>query len=79
MHRSSFVRFFWPFKSEYNVIKIDENYSYAVVMGDSKDSLWILNRTPHMEDETYSDIIDFLNEKDFDIKKIINPKQSKDV
>lgn len=72
-----FVRFFWPFKAEYNVIKLDENYSYAVVMGDTKDSLWILNRSPHMDDDTYSHIIDFLNDKDFDIKKIINPKQNK--
>ncbi len=72
-----YVRFFWPFKSEYNVIKLDKNYSYAVVMGDSKDSLWILSRTPQMDDETYSEIIDFLNDKDFDIKEIINPKQNK--
>lgn len=74
---SLLVRFFWPFKSEYNVIKLDENYRYAVVMGDSKDSLWILSRKLHMDDETYGKIIDFLNDKDFDIKKIINPKQSK--
>lgn len=74
---SLFVRFFWPFKSEYNVIKIDKYYKYAVVMGAKKNRLWILNRTPHMDDETYSEIIDFLNEKNFDIKKIINPKQDK--
>lgn len=74
---SLWVRFFWPFKSEYNVIKVDKNYRYAVVMGESKDNLWILSRNPHMEKETYSDIIDFLNEKDFDIQKIINPRQDK--
>lgn len=72
---SLFVRFFWPFKSEYNVIKLDRDYQYAVVMGEKKDRLWILNRTPHMDDKTYGEIIDFLNEKDFDIKKIINPRQ----
>ncbi len=71
------VRFFWPFKAEYNVIKLDKDYRYAVVMGDTKDSLWILNRTPHMDEKTYGEIIDFLNEKDFDIKKIINSKQEK--
>lgn len=71
------VRFFWPFKSEYNIIKLDENYNYAVVMGDTKDNLWILNRNPHMESKIYGDIIDFLDDKGFDIKKIINPKQDK--
>lgn len=72
-----FVRFFWPFKAEYNVIKLDENYRYAVVMGDTKDSMWILSRTPHMEDRIYGEIIDFLNLNDFDIKKIINARQDK--
>ncbi|MGO1468737.1 MAG: lipocalin family protein [Tissierella sp.] len=71
------VRFFWPFKSEYNVIKLDKNYRYAVVMGNTKDNLWILSRTPHMDDKTYGEIIDFLYDKDFDIKKIINPIQDK--
>lgn len=71
------VRFFWPFKSEYNVIKLDENYRYAVVMGDTKDNLWILNRSPHMESKLYGEIIDFLDDKGFDIKKIINSKQYK--
>ena len=72
-----FVRFFWPFKSEYNVIKLDKNYRYAVVMGDTKDTMWILSRTPHMDDKLYSEIIDFLNANGFDIKKIINAKQNK--
>lgn len=71
------VSFFWPFKSEYNVIMLDKNYRYAVVMGNTKDNLWILSRTPHMDDKLYSDIIDFLSEKDFDIKRIINAKQNK--
>lgn len=72
-----FVRFFWPFKSEYNVIKIEKDYRYAVVMGNTRDSLWILNRNPKMEKEVYEEIVQFLDEKGFDISKIINSKQNK--
>lgn len=71
------VSFFWPFKSEYNVIKLEKNYRYAVVMGNTKDNLWILNRNPKMESNVYKEIIDFLDENGFDIKKIINPLQDK--
>ena len=71
------VRFFWPFKSEYNIIKLDKNYNYAVVMVNTKDNLWILSRKPQMDDKTYGEIIDFLNDKGFNIKKIINPLQNK--
>ena len=72
------VSFFWPFKSEYNVIKVDNEYRYAVVMGDTKDNLWILSRTPKMESRAYGEIIDFLYDKKFDIGKIINPIQKWD-
>lgn len=71
------VSFFWPFKSEYNVIRIDKDYKYAVVMGDTKDNMWILSRTPHMEIEDYRELIDFLDEKGFDTNKIINARQDR--
>lgn len=71
------VRFFWPFKSEYNVIKLEKDYRYAVVMGKTKDNMWILSRNPQMEKETYNYILKFLDEKGFDLNKIINPEQVK--
>lgn len=74
---SLLVSFFKPFKSEYNVIMLEENYQYAVVMGDTRDRMWILSRTPEMEDKIYDMIIKFLDKNGFDTKKIINAKQDR--
>lgn len=38
------VSFFGPFYSGYNVIAIDESYTYALVAGKSLKYLWILSR-----------------------------------
>jgi len=38
------VSFFGPFYAGYNVIEIDRNYQYALVVGNSLDYLWILSR-----------------------------------
>lgn len=73
---SLLVSFFWPFKSEYNIIMLEKDYRYAVVMGNNKDRLWILSRTPQMKAKTYQMILGFLDEYGFDISKIINPDQS---
>lgn len=70
-----YVRFFWPFKSEYNVIKLAEDYRYSVVMGKEKNSLWILSWTPAIKDNDYQEIIYFLESKDFNVKKILMTKQ----
>lgn len=39
------VSFFGPFYGSYNVIALDENYQYALVVGNSTKYLWILSRT----------------------------------
>lgn len=73
-----YVRFFWPFKSEYNVIKLASDYRYAVVTGDSRNSLWILSRTPEMDNEDYKEIISFLDMKDFNTENLVKTVQSWD-
>ena len=71
-----YVRFFWPFKSEYNVIKLKSDYGYAVVTGDSKNSLWILSRTPEIGKEDYKEILNFLGTKGFNIENLVKTVQS---
>lgn len=71
------VRFFWPFKGEYNVIRLASDYRYAVVMGDSKSSLWILSRTPELKKEDARDILRFLIIHGFDVQRIIRTRQDR--
>jgi len=53
------VSFFWIFSSDYKVIALDqENYNYAMVTSTSKKYLWILSRTPKMEDDIQKMLID---------------------
>lgn len=40
------VSFFGPFYGGYNVVALDENYQWALVVGSSTDYVWILSRTP---------------------------------
>lgn len=38
------VSFFGPFYSGYDVIALEDNYTYALVAGESKSYLWLLSR-----------------------------------
>ena len=51
------VSFFGPFWGSYWVIDLGEDYEYAVVGGPSRDFLWILSRTPTMEESVYQGIL----------------------
>lgn len=64
------VQFFWPFKAKYWIIDLADDYSYAVVSHPGKNYLWILSRTPKMDEAVYTQIIARLKEKGFDLSKL---------
>lgn len=64
------VQFFWPLKAKYWIIDLADDYSYAVVSHPNKRYLWILSRTPKMDDAVYKQIISRLKEKRFDLSKL---------
>ena len=64
------VQFFWPFTGKYWIIDLADDYSYAVVSQPNKKYLWILSRTPKMNDTIYQEILSRLKEKRFDLLKL---------
>ena len=64
------VQFFWPFTGKYWIIDLADDYSYAVVSHPNKKYLWILSRTPKMEDVIYQQILTRLNKMGFDLAKL---------
>ena len=65
------VSFFGPFYGGYNIIKLDDNYQYSLVVGPDKDYLWVLSRTPTMPLELLNEYLSFASEYGFDRQKIL--------
>lgn len=65
------VSFFGPFYGGYNIIKLDENYQYSLVVGPNKDYLWVLSRTPTMPPELLNEYFSFASNHGFDRKQIL--------
>lgn len=51
------VTFFWPFYGDYWILDLGSNYEYAVVGDPSRKYLWILSRTPQMDEELYQRLL----------------------
>ena len=72
------VTFFWPFYGDYWIIDLGESYEYAVVGHPTRKYLWILSRTPFMDEAIYDRIVQRLqNEKGYDTSKLIKTVQPK--
>lgn len=65
------VTFFWPFSADYWIIDLDKDYNYAVVGTPNRKYLWILSRTPQMDEKLYSQLLEFTKIKGFDVGNII--------
>ena len=69
------VSFFGPFYADYRVMLIDKDYTYALVGSGSSDYLWILSRTPSLDDDAKVVILDEIHSRGYDAKKLIWVKQ----
>ena len=65
------VTFFWPFRGDYWIIDLGENYEYAVVGTPDREYLWILGRTPTLPAGTYAGILKRLERQGFDPEKLL--------
>jgi len=65
------VQFFWPFRGDYWIIQLDNDYRYAVVGHPRRTYLWILSRTPVMDEQTYAAILARLQEQGYDTEKLL--------
>jgi len=65
------VSFFGPFYADYRVMMIDKDYTYALVGSGNADYLWILSRTPSLDDDAKGAILDEIHRRGYDAAKLI--------
>lgn len=69
------VSFFGPFYSEYNVVKIDPDYRYALVFGENTDYVWILSRDKTVPDEVKQEYLAFARQHGYDLNRLVWTQQ----
>ncbi len=67
------VSFFWPFYSDYRVIELAPDYSYALVTAGSRDYLWVLARKPTMDKAQLDGILSRAKALGFELDELEYP------
>lgn len=68
------VSFFLFFYSDYDILALGDNYSWALV-GSGKNYLWILSRTPSLPEAQLESILGIARKFGYDTDKLIFPAQ----
>lgn len=69
------VTFFWPFWGSYWIIGLDDDYQWAVVGHPSREYLWILSRSPQMDEVLYEELLALIARKGYDVSRIVRTLQ----
>lgn len=69
------VTFFWPFYGDYWILDLGANYEYAVVGDESRKYLWLLSRTPQIDDALYQALLARMADQGFDTSRVIKTLQ----
>lgn len=64
------VSFFIPFYGDYWVLALDNEYSYALIGTPSREYLWILSRSPKMDELNINTLLTKAKSLGFDISKV---------
>jgi len=64
------MQFIWPFKAEYRVIYLDENYQTTIIGRSKRDYVWLMSRQSEIDEDYYRTLISFIEEQGYDVTKI---------
>lgn len=64
------MQFVWPFKAEYLIVYLDDDYQYTIIGRTKRDYLWIMARTPDIPAAEFERILARTRELGYDVGKI---------
>ena len=64
------MQFIWPFKAEYRIIFLTDDYTQTVIGRTKRDYVWIMAREKEIAPGDYEQILDFLRGQDYDLTKL---------
>lgn len=69
------MRFVWPFKAEYLITYLNDDYTQTLVARNKRDYVWIMAREPEIPEADYSRIVDMIKAEGYDTSKLIKVPQ----
>lgn len=70
------VSFFWPFYSDYRVLMVADDYSYALIGGSDEDYLWLMSRSPTLTAGARNKMLQEASKRGYEIDNLIWVDQS---
>ncbi len=64
------MQFIWPFKADYRIAWLADDYSLTVIGREQRDYVWIMARTPQIAEADYQRVLQFVGAQGYDVNLI---------
>lgn len=64
------MRFLWPFKGDFRIVHVTEDYSQTIIGREARDYVWIMARTPTISEIDFQRLTGIVAAQGYDIKKL---------
>lgn len=64
------MQFIWPFKAEYVISYLSPDYQNTIIARSARDYLWIMSRSPSIDEQSYQSLIQFSADIGYDVSQI---------
>lgn len=70
------MRFIWPFKAEYLISYLSEDYGVTIIARTKRDYVWIMARNPSIDDNEYARLVALVKDWGYDTTRLRKFPQS---
>lgn len=64
------MQFVWPFKGDYRIIYLDEDYMVTVIGREKRDYVWLMARTPDLPESDYQRAMAAIERAGYDMSQV---------
>ena len=64
------MQFIWPFKAEYRIIYLKEDYSQTIIGRSKRDYVWIMAHSPSIYEADHQLMLNLLVDAGYDISRV---------
>ena len=69
------MQFIWPFRSDFRIVHLDDDYQVTIIGREKRDYVWIMARRPDLPEETYEALLDRVASLGYDRAKVLRVPQ----
>lgn len=70
------MQFLWPFKADYRILRLADDYSFTIVGRQARDYVWVMARSPEFSELRWEETVAWLESIGYDAGAVTRVPQS---